>query len=139
VVVNSLSHTNSLAPLSLFKWQLYASQQQRGKWSQMLGGDMMEDNDDDQDTIKQALLETNPILLGVTVAVSILHTIFELLAFKNDIQFWRTRKSLEGLSVRTVLFNVFQSLVVFLYICDNDSSWVSPWHGPCWKLLTFPF
>jgi len=116
--------TVTYAPLSLFKWQLYASQQQRGKWSQMLGGDMMEDNDDDQDTIKQALLETNPILLGVTVAVSILHTIFELLAFKNDIQFWRTRKSLEGLSVRTVLFNVFQSLVVFLYICDNDSSWV---------------
>uniref|UniRef100_A0A915DAJ2 Uncharacterized protein n=1 Tax=Ditylenchus dipsaci TaxID=166011 RepID=A0A915DAJ2_9BILA len=47
-----------------------------------------------------------------------------VLAFKNDVQFWRERKSLEGLSVRSVLFNVFQSVIVFLYICDNDSSWV---------------
>ena len=101
----------------------------------MLGTDMVEDNDDDQDTIKQALLETNPILLGVTVVVSIQHTVLELLAFKNDIQFWRTRKSLEGLSVRTVLFNVFQSAVVFLYICDNDSSWVGPACSHCCQLL----
>uniref|UniRef100_A0A915DAJ4 Cleft lip and palate associated transmembrane protein n=1 Tax=Ditylenchus dipsaci TaxID=166011 RepID=A0A915DAJ4_9BILA len=105
---------------------LYASQQMRGKWSQMLGSEMFEQDsgDDDQDAIKQALLETNPVLLGVTVVVSILHTVLEFLAFKNDIQFWRTRKSLEGLSVRSVLFNVFQSVIVFLYICDNDSSWV---------------
>jgi uncharacterized membrane protein len=83
----------------------------RGKWSQMLGGELFEESDADQDTIKQALLETSPVLLGVTIFVSILHTILELLAFKNDIQFWRTRKSLEGLSVRSVLFNIFQSLV----------------------------
>lgn len=31
---------------------------------------------------------------------------------------------MEGLSVRSVLFNVFQSMIVFLYICDNDSSFV---------------
>lgn len=90
----------------------------------MLGGDAFEENDGDQDTIKQALLETSPWLLGITVVVSILHTVLEFLAFKNDIQFWRTRKSLEGLSVRSVLFNVFQSVIVFLYICDNDSSFV---------------
>lgn len=36
----------------------------RGKWSNILGGDMFENNDDDQDAIKQALLETNPYLLG---------------------------------------------------------------------------
>ncbi|VDM37406.1 unnamed protein product [Toxocara canis] len=120
--VRELNFTLTYAPLSLFKWQLYASQQMRGKWSQLLGGDIFEEGDDDQDSIKQALLETNPILLAVTIIVSILHTIFEFLAFKNDIQFWRSRKSLEGLSVRSVLFNVFQSGIVFLYICDNDTS-----------------
>lgn len=56
--------------------------------------------------------------------VSLLHTVFEFLAFKNDIQFWRSRKSLEGLSVRSVLFSVFTSLIVFLYICDNDTNFV---------------
>lgn len=33
----------------------------RSKWSSMLGGDQ---EDDDQDAIKQALIETNPVLLG---------------------------------------------------------------------------
>jgi hypothetical protein len=47
----------------------------------MLGGEAAgHGDDDDQDTIKQALLETNPYLLAVTVAVSIAHTIFEFLA-----------------------------------------------------------
>ena len=122
--LKNLNFTLTYSPISLFKWQLYASQQMRGKWSQTLGGEFFEESDEEQDSLKQALLETNPILLGVTAVVSILHTIFEFLAFKNDIQFWRSRKSLEGLSVRSVLFNVFQSVVVFLYICDNDTSWV---------------
>ena len=29
------------------------------------------------------LLDTNPYLLGLTVAVSILHSVFDFLAFKN--------------------------------------------------------
>jgi hypothetical protein len=75
----------------------------RSKWSKMLGGDIFEENDDDQDTIKQALIETNPILLGITIVVSLLHTVLEFLAFKNDIQFWRTRKSLEGIHLLILL------------------------------------
>uniref|UniRef100_A0A7E4VGE1 Cleft lip and palate associated transmembrane protein 1 n=1 Tax=Panagrellus redivivus TaxID=6233 RepID=A0A7E4VGE1_PANRE len=122
--VQSLNLTLTFSPISMFKWQLYSSQQQQGEWSKMLNGGGEDDESADQDMLKQALLETNPILLAVTVVVSILHTVLEFLAFKNDIQFWRTRKSLEGLSVRSVLFNIFQSLIVFLYICDNDASWV---------------
>ena len=49
----------------------------RGKWSQMLGGDIFEESDADQDAIKQALIETSPVLLGVTIVVSILHTVLE--------------------------------------------------------------
>ena len=41
-----------------------------------------------------------------------------------DIQFWRSRKSLEGLSVRSVFFNVFQSLIVVLYVLDNETNMV---------------
>ena len=32
---------------------------------------------------QQTLMETNPYLLGLTVVVSIVHSIFEFLAFKN--------------------------------------------------------
>lgn len=31
---------------------------------------------------------------------------------------------MEGLSVRSVFFNVFQSVVVFLYVLDNDTNTV---------------
>lgn len=33
--------------------------------------------------LQVALLETNPYLLGLTIVVSIVHSIFEFLAFKN--------------------------------------------------------
>ena len=50
----------------------------------VMGSLMGEDDDDqDQDSIKEAFLETNFYLLVMTFVVSILHTIFEFLAFKN--------------------------------------------------------
>ncbi|XP_062549205.1 putative lipid scramblase CLPTM1 [Armigeres subalbatus] len=114
-------------PLSLFKWQLYAAQTMRNKWTNNIFGEALAggtESDEDQDSLKETLLETNPYLLGITIAVSILHSIFELLAFKNDIQFWKDRKSLEGLSVRSVFFNVFQSLIVLLYVLDNETNFM---------------
>lgn len=108
-------------PISMMKWQLYAAQSSQNKWSKMLGTEALQ-NEDEQDYIKETLLETSPILLGLTLVVSVTHSMFEFLAFKNDIQFWKDRKSLEGLSVRSVFFNLFQSVVVLLYVLDNDTS-----------------
>uniref|UniRef100_A0A914QXA0 Uncharacterized protein n=1 Tax=Panagrolaimus davidi TaxID=227884 RepID=A0A914QXA0_9BILA len=108
--VTTVNLTVTFSPLSLFKWQLYASQQAQGEWTKLLnGGGNDEDEGSDQDVLKQALIETNPVLLGVTVVVSLLHTVLEFLAFKNDIQFWKTRKSLEGLSVRSVSWRFYRN------------------------------
>ncbi|XP_043263758.1 cleft lip and palate transmembrane protein 1 homolog isoform X1 [Colletes gigas] len=111
-------------PLSLFKWQIYIAQTIRNTWTSSLMGDSLDEDDNDQDTLKETLLETNPYLLGLTIIISVLHSGFEFLAFKNDIQFWNNRNSLEGLSVRSVFFNVFQSLVVLLYVLDNETNTV---------------
>ena len=112
-------------PMSLFKWQMYAAQGMRNKWySNVFGDDFMEESDDDQDSLKTTLVETNPYLLGLTIVVSLIHSVFEFMAFKNDIQFWKNKKSLEGLSVRSVFFNVFQSLIVLLYVLDNETNFV---------------
>lgn len=122
--VTSVNLTLTFQPLSMFKWQMYSAQEMRNKFN-MLGSIMGEDEDDnDQDAIKEAFLETNAYLLALTFIVSIVHSVFEFLAFKNDIQFWKNRKSLEGLSVRSVFFNVFQSLVVLLYVMDNETNTV---------------
>lgn len=107
-------------PLSLFKWQMYLAHSMRSRFTANIFQD--ETEDEDQDSLKEALLETSPYLLTATVIISLLHSVFELLAFKNDIQFWNNRKSLEGLSVRSVFFNVFQSFIVLLYVLDNDTN-----------------
>lgn len=120
----TLNLTLTFQPLSMFKWQMYSAQNMRNRFN-MLGNLMGEEEEDqDQDSIKEAFLETNIYLLVCTFVISIVHSVFEFLAFKNDIQFWKERKSTEGLSVRTVFFNVFQNLIVVLYVFDNDTNTV---------------
>lgn len=100
----------------------------------------MQENEHDQDVLKEMMLETNMYILALTVVVSILHSIFEMLAFKNDIQFWNNRQSLEGLSVRSVFFGVFQSVIVLLFVLDNDTNFtirITCFLGLCievWKI-----
>eukprot|EP00914_Ancora_sagittata_P012788 GHVO01024662.1.p1 GENE.GHVO01024662.1~~GHVO01024662.1.p1 ORF type:complete len:301 (+),score=41.14 GHVO01024662.1:65-904(+) len=122
--IKSVNFSLTYSPMSLFKWQMYAAQSMRSRWYSFMGDDMMEESDEDQDSLKTTLVETNPYLLGLTVIVSLVHSVFEFLAFKNDIQFWKNRKTLEGLSVRSVFFNVFQSLIVLLYVLDNETNFV---------------
>ncbi|XP_071832660.1 putative lipid scramblase CLPTM1 isoform X2 [Apostichopus japonicus] len=114
----------TFTPMSLMKLQFYAAQTMKNQWSTLLGEAGGQGDDEEEDGLKRAMLDTNPYLLGLTFVVSIVHSVFEFLAFKNDIQFWNNRKSLEGLSVRSVFFGVFQSLVVLLYIMDNDTNFV---------------
>ena len=57
-------------------------------------------------------------MLNLTDLISYMY----IFSFFSDIQFWKDRKSLEGLSVRSVFFNVFQSCVVLLYVLDNETN-----------------
>jgi len=85
------------------------------------GGDGSE-----MELIKETLLDTNPWLLGTTVVVSMLHMIFEMLAFKSDVGHWRKKKDNVGVSVRTILSNVVMQSIIFLYLLDNNenTSWM---------------
>lgn len=78
----------------------------------------------DLDEMKRIWMETDPILLSVTMIVSLLHSLFEILAFKSDISFWKDKDSMEGISVKSLYFHLFQSIVIFLYLCDNETSWM---------------
>jgi Cleft lip and palate transmembrane protein 1 (CLPTM1) len=80
--------------------------------------------DDESDSVKRILLEANPVLLAVTLVVSLLHAVFEFLAFRNDVAFWRSAKSMEGLSLQSLSVNLFFSVVIFLYLLDNETSWM---------------
>lgn len=95
--------------------QMEASFEMQKQWGSM--GDEMDD-------MKRVLSDTNPWLLALTMVVSITHMVFDFLAFKNDISFWKSRKSLEGLSVRSILISFGCQLIIFLYLADSETSWM---------------
>lgn len=72
------------------------------------------------DAVKKILLDTNPYLLAITIAVSLLHSLLEFLAFKNDISHWRNKKDNVGVSVRSIIANVIQQVITLLYLIDNS-------------------
>ncbi|EKD05394.1 cleft lip and palate associated transmembrane protein [Trichosporon asahii var. asahii CBS 8904] len=75
------------------------------------------------DEVKRMLTETNPILLITTAIVTILHMLFEFLAFSSDVSHWRNKdknQDLVGVSLRTILTNVFVKLVILLYLHDSS-------------------
>lgn len=51
-----------------------------------------------------------------------LQLLFDFLAFKNDVSFWRRKRSLAGLSARTVFWRAFSQLVIFFYLLDEQTS-----------------
>lgn len=125
-----------VGPISMTKWQLFLQIDQSFQIHRSYGS-MIEG---EADELKRVFLEGNPYLLGITMVVSLLHSVFDFLAFKNDIQFWNKNKSMEGLSAKSVVVSFISQLIVFLYLLDNDTSWmilVSSGIGCCiefWKI-----
>ncbi|KAL8281049.1 hypothetical protein RQP46_006407 [Phenoliferia psychrophenolica] len=112
----------TLNPASFMKWQIMASLDDSMKTQAATTGG----GGGELDEVKRMLTETNPILLITTVIVTILHMLFEFLAFTSDITHWKNKKELVGVSVRTILTNVFVQLIILLYLVDNNenTSWM---------------
>lgn len=109
-----------LYPLSMWKFQLMVQMDHSFKvQTEMLGQSQTE-----VDSIKRMFYETNPYFLMITFMVSILHSVFDFLAFKNDVQFWTKQKSYEGLSIRTIMLNIVFQTIIFLYLLDNETSYI---------------
>lgn len=109
-----------IGPMSTMKFKIMVQMHE----SFNMQKSMMGASDTEVDSLRRALFETNPWLLGVTMIVSLLHSLFDFLAFKNDIQFWKERKNFDGLSLRTILLNIGLQSVILLYLFDNDTSWL---------------
>lgn len=78
-------HIN-LYTASFFKFQILAAMTDSfEKQPGMASGEI--------DMIKQTLLETAPWYLVLTIAVSILHSVFEFLAFSSDVAHWKDKKN----------------------------------------------
>ncbi|KAK6349760.1 hypothetical protein TWF696_006036 [Orbilia brochopaga] len=110
--------------IASWKYGIYASMdaafKQQAQQNNAQGAELEE--------VKRILIDTNVYLLSTTVAVSLLHTIFEMLAFKSDISHFRNKKDNVGVSFRTILWNVVMQLIIFLYLIDNSD-------GTSWMIL----
>lgn len=87
-------------------------QQQNNPMSMMDGSEV--------ESFKRIILDTNPYLLAITIAVSILHSLLEFMAFKSDISHWRNKKNNVGVSVRSIVANVVQQIITLLYLLDSS-------------------
>lgn len=96
----------------------------------------------DVDEMKGIFSDTNVYLLCGTIFVGSIHVsefitlpttnsndflffskiLFDFLSFKNDVSFWRRKKSYAGLSVRTTLWRGFSQIIIFLYLIDENTS-----------------
>uniref|UniRef100_A0A915BFH8 Lipid scramblase CLPTM1L n=1 Tax=Parascaris univalens TaxID=6257 RepID=A0A915BFH8_PARUN len=76
----------------------------------------------DVDEVKGVFVDTNFYFLAVTIFVAALHMLLDILAFKNDISFWSHRKTMVGLSSRTLLWRCFSQIVIFLFLMDEETS-----------------
>jgi hypothetical protein len=96
------------------------------------------------DGVKRILTDNNPYILIGTGIISVIHTVLQMMAFKNgmkftsylqsllfiivvnaiEIQFWREKKSMEGLSLHTIYLDIVCSVIILLYLLDNDATFV---------------
>ncbi|KAL2135568.1 hypothetical protein VTI74DRAFT_8047 [Chaetomium olivicolor] len=128
--VKSLPIRIDLNNLSDWKFKTMASIEMSGKESarQAAYGNSLPGGGDGSEIemIKEIFMDTNPILLSVTIVVSIVHMVLETLAFGSDIAHYRKKKDNVGISVRSILANVFMQTVIFLYLVDQsqNTSWM---------------
>lgn len=50
--------------------------------------------------------------------------LFDFLAFKSDIHFWRQKNNLAGLSKWTVVWRTFSQAVIFFYLIEENTSFL---------------
>jgi len=78
--------------------------------------------ENDLDDLKGIFTDTNLYFLGMTFAISLVHMLFDVLAFKNDVSFWKQKETMEGMSTRTVVWRCISTTIIFFYLMDEKTS-----------------
>ena len=73
-------------------------------------------------TAKGLIVDTEIYLLLTTFIVSAFHLLFDCLAFKNDVSYWRKRETMAGLSIRTVAFQMISTYIISIHLFHEDTS-----------------
>lgn len=108
--------TVSYQGTSLQSFRFWSHLQDLVYWLQQFG--FTEENIDE---IKETLHGSNLYMLILTALVTALHLICEFLALKNDITSWWKKKSMVGMSRRSVVWRCLGTLLVFVHLLEDTS------------------
>nr|XP_046256786.1 cleft lip and palate transmembrane protein 1-like protein [Scatophagus argus] len=73
------------------------------------------------DEIKETLVGSNLYLLVLTALITAIQLVCELSALKNDVISWRKKKSMAGMSRKSVLWRSLSTLLIFLHLLEETS------------------
>jgi len=77
------------------------------------------------DELRYFLQDERLYRFALTNIISTLHVWFDYLAFRDEVQFYRGRENLSGVSSSTVITRMMCSLIILLYLIDGGgTSWV---------------
>jgi len=79
-------------------------------------------NEYDVDSFKQMVGGSSPLKIILFYGITILHLVFEYLAFSSDINFWRSKTSFEGLSSSSVTMQACMNIIMFLYVKEQQQT-----------------
>jgi hypothetical protein len=116
-VTKELNLTLNWSPVSVGKLRFWKILEKSTEQMKELGF-----TEKDLEEMRGIFLNTDLYFLLITIIISSLHVLFDILAFKNDISFWRGAKDTSGLSGRTVMWRCFSSSVIFLYLLEEKTS-----------------
>ncbi|XP_050395910.1 lipid scramblase CLPTM1L [Patella vulgata] len=113
----TLPLTLTYTPISVGKLRMWANVLESFKMLRGLGF-----TEKDTDEIKGIFSDTNFYFLILTFTVAVFHLLFDFLAFKNEISYWKERKDMVGLSSRAVIWRCVSTIVIFMYLMDENTS-----------------
>eukprot|EP00927_Polykrikos_kofoidii_P061596 TRINITY_DN56428_c0_g1_i1.p1 TRINITY_DN56428_c0_g1~~TRINITY_DN56428_c0_g1_i1.p1 ORF type:complete len:627 (+),score=131.67 TRINITY_DN56428_c0_g1_i1:61-1881(+) len=121
------------------RWRFQAMMEQSFAQNAKVFGE----DSEDLMSMRDLFANTHPYLLLATMLVSVLHTIFEYLALKNDVSFWNSTSPevlRKFVSLRAVMFEILCNVVLLIYLWDQDTNFlvvilsVGQVLVDCWKL-----
>lgn len=115
----SVNLTISFSPITIGKLRIWMQFEEALLNLKALGF-----GEDDVDEIKGIFTDTNMYFLTLTFFVTVFHLLFDFLAFKNDINFWKNRKNTVGLSTRVIIWRCVSQIIIFLYLCEHKTSYI---------------
>ncbi len=116
--VNHLPLRISVGSTSMPRWQLLRKMDESMKHMEDTLGSQKRDTDE----MRRLITDTKVSTLVLTLIASSLHMLFELLAFKSDVSFWKKNKSLRGLSVRAIGADLVFQFIGLLYLIEDGAS-----------------